>query len=130
MRIHIKILLSLINRAYKELAPFARSLLAPVSKHMAYFTHTNLACIASSVDMRILYVSSDAPAIADNVHAQSMNRKKSPMSYELQRQTSALQRNKLFCAGVDSLLVTSRPYARTDNYNFSRLKDHVVSLQS
>ena len=36
---------------YKERARFARSLLAPVlvSKHIAYFTHINLAYIASSV---------------------------------------------------------------------------------
>ena len=33
---------------YKERARFARSLLAPVSKHIAYFTHINLAYMASS----------------------------------------------------------------------------------
>ena len=35
------------------------------------------------------------------------------VSHELQRHTSALQRNKVFYAGVDSLPVNSRPYART-----------------
>ena len=36
-------------------------------KYIVYFTHINM---ASNVDMRILYVSSHAPAIAKNVHAQ------------------------------------------------------------
>ena len=35
------------NIVYKERARFARSLLAPVSKHIAYFTHINLAYIYS-----------------------------------------------------------------------------------
>ena len=38
---------------YKERARFTRSLLAPIFEHIAYFTHINLAYIASSVDMRI-----------------------------------------------------------------------------
>ena len=64
-----------------RLAPTRSKLisLSDSSKHRAYFTHINLAynIIASSVDMRILYVSSDAPAIAENVYTQSMNRKRS-----------------------------------------------------
>ena len=42
------------------------------------------------------------------------------VSHELQRQTSALQRNKDFCAGVDfKFPVNSRPYGRTHGRNFS-----------
>ena len=65
---------------YKERARFARSLLAPVSKHIAYFTHINfkLAYIASCVE------------------------------------------TKLFAPGSTRFrCMNSRPYARTDNYNFS-----------
>ena len=51
------------------------------------------------------------------------------MSHELQRQTSALQRNKAFCTGLDSLPVNSRPYARTDNYNFSTRDNVVTSVE-
>ena len=40
-----------IHSNYKERAHFARSLLAPVCKHIAYFIHINLPYIASSVDM-------------------------------------------------------------------------------
>ena len=51
------------------------------------------------------------------------------VSHELQRQTSALQRNKVFCAGVDSLPVNSRPYARTDGQLYSCLDiTHIIIL--
>ena len=51
---------------YKERAHFARSLLAPVSKHIAYFTHIN---IASSVDTYQVH----QLALAENVRACSVN---------------------------------------------------------